>query len=335
MSIRSQAELEVQYQQRTAQVQAGTLSPQQAFGIMDEWVLHLGKRKAMLHPGLRQWMWYDHLHDEWASAGCGVGEAILLSIGNVGGIKKLPQQGDASGWCVYQQGQKLYGPLRTGELLDKLKSQPELKDILVWSTLATTWLSVFYETEGAISLRDEAGNQVSVSLKVEAVSDPAPAAVPSPTDVTLVGSRKAPVPSPTDVTLVGSRKALVPSPTEATPVGSQKALVPSPTDVTLVGSRKVHVDIFALSIQLEDQRFPMRAQLRLGRDADNDLTLPDEKVSLHHALIQRQGVVYKITDLDSASGTFVNGNRITGPTLLRNGDIVLIGDTKLTISDQA
>jgi pSer/pThr/pTyr-binding forkhead associated (FHA) protein len=73
--------------------------------------------------------------------------------------------------------------------------------------------------------------------------------------------------------------------------------------------------------------------MRLGREADNDLALPDQKVSLHHALIQRQGYVYKITDLNSDSGTYVNGKRITGPTLLKNGDIVLIGDTQLTISD--
>ncbi len=163
MSIRSQAELEVQYQQRTAQVQAGTLSPQQAFGIIEEWVIHLGKRKAMFHPGLRQWMWYDHLHDEWATAGCGINEAILLSIGNVGGLKKLPQPGDVTGWCVYRQGQELFGPMRIGELHSRLKSQPDLKDILVWSTQATTWLSVAHGTGGVISFHDEAGNLVVIT----------------------------------------------------------------------------------------------------------------------------------------------------------------------------
>jgi pSer/pThr/pTyr-binding forkhead associated (FHA) protein len=85
---------------------------------------------------------------------------------------------------------------------------------------------------------------------------------------------------------------------------------------------------------LENHRFSLSDQLRLGSEADNDLTLLDKKASLHHAIIQRQGVVYKITDLNSDSGTYVNGKRITGPTLLKNGDIVLIGDTQLTISDQ-
>jgi hypothetical protein len=282
MSIRSQAELESQYLQRTAQVQSGTLSAEQAFGKMEEWVVQLGQRKALLHPGLKQWMWYDKAHEEWATAGCGIGDAILLTIGNVSGLKKLPQPGDVTRWCVYRQGQEFFGPLRTGELLAKLKSQPDLKDILVWSPQATNWLSVANETGGAISFYDEAGNQISITVK-----------------------------------------------DESAPVGA-----PSPAAATPAGPRTAPVDIFALSIQLENQRFSMSDQLRLGSEADNDLTLPGQKVSLHHAIIQRRGVVYKITDLNSDSGTYLNGKRITEPTLLRNGDVVLIGDTQLTISDQ-
>jgi hypothetical protein len=120
---------------------------------------------------------------------------------------------------------------------------------------------------------------------------------------------------------------------EAGGKASEPVAVPSPANLALVGSRAASADIFALSIGLENQRFSLSDQMRLGREADNDLALPDQKVSLHHALIQRQGYVYKITDLNSDSGTYVNGKRITGPTLLKNGDIVLIGDTQLTISD--
>jgi hypothetical protein len=134
-------------------------------------------------------MWYDRLHDEWVFTGCGVDEAILLSMGNAAGLKKLPQPNEIAGWCVYQQGQELFGPVRTGELIDKLKSQPELKNILVWSPLATTWLAVAYETGGAISFHDEAGTPVSLMVKDEAAQAPAraepsapgvPARVPPP-----------------------------------------------------------------------------------------------------------------------------------------------------------
>ena len=60
----------------------------------------------------------------------------------------------------------------------------------------------------------------------------------------------------------------------------------------------------------------------------------DQKTSRHHAMLQRQGVVYQISDLNSGNGTYVNGKRITEPTLLKNGDILQIGDTKLSINDR-
>jgi adenylate cyclase len=110
----------------------------------------------------------------------------------------------------------------------------------------------------------------------------------------------------------------------------------SSADVALIGFRPASIELLVLSGELENQRFPLEKLLRLGREVDNDLTLPDKKVSRHHAILQRQGaIIYQISDLNSGNGTYVNGKRITEPTLLKNGDIVLIGDTKLTISIRA
>ena len=113
------------------------------------------------------------------------------------------------------------------------------------------------------------------------------------------------------------------------------AILPSPTDVTLVRPHSAtSMDAFVLTIKCEERRIAMTAPLRLGCEADNELVLSGEKVAPHHAIIQHQGLIYKIIDLNTDSGTFVNGKRITGPTLLKSGDIVLIGDNQLTISDQ-
>ena len=112
------------------------------------------------------------------------------------------------------------------------------------------------------------------------------------------------------------------------------AVALSSSDATLIESQPAPVEIMVLNGELENQRFPVTDQLRLGREADNDLVLPDKKASRHHAILQKKGVVYQITDLNSGNGTYVNEKRITEPTLLKNGDIVLIGDTKLKISDQ-
>lgn len=118
----------------------------------------------------------------------------------------------------------------------------------------------------------------------------------------------------------------------------QAAAIPasdnSAAGATVFVSRKASIEIIVLGGELENKRFPVGDQLRLGREADNDLILPDKMTSRHHAILQRQDDVYRIIDLNSGNGTYVNGKRITDPTELKNGDIVLIGDTKLTISDR-
>lgn len=142
MSTQNQAELERQLAQRWTDVESGKLLPQQAFSKMEDWILQLGERKAFLHPNLKEWMWYDRLHDEWVFAGYGVGEAILLTIGKLGGVKKLPEGDAIDAWCVYKQEQELHGPLRIEELRNQLESQKIPQDILIWSTRANDWLSL-------------------------------------------------------------------------------------------------------------------------------------------------------------------------------------------------
>ncbi|HEV8688626.1 MAG TPA: FHA domain-containing protein [Gaiellaceae bacterium] len=70
--------------------------------------------------------------------------------------------------------------------------------------------------------------------------------------------------------------------------------------------------------------------LTLGRAEDNDVALPgDEFASGHHARIESQRDGVWILDLGSTNGTFVNGARLDGRRLLREGDVVQIGDTEL------
>src|SRR5207248_5789885 len=53
----------------------------------------------------------------------------------------------------------------------------------------------------------------------------------------------------------------------------------------------------------------------IGRDADNDIPLPNPQVSRHHARLRRSGATHVIEDLGSTNGTFVNGQRITNKQL--------------------
>jgi pSer/pThr/pTyr-binding forkhead associated (FHA) protein len=67
----------------------------------------------------------------------------------------------------------------------------------------------------------------------------------------------------------------------------------------------------------------------IGRSRDNDIRLSDDRASRRHARIDAQQGTFVISDLGSANGTFVNGQRIYRQAL-RNGDEICIGDTRLT-----
>jgi class 3 adenylate cyclase len=63
-------------------------------------------------------------------------------------------------------------------------------------------------------------------------------------------------------------------------------------------------------------------ELTIGRAIDNQLILPDERVSRHHALIHRRSEgEYSLVDL----GTFVNDRRVMQPRRLFDGDRISIG----------
>src|SRR5919204_444388 len=74
----------------------------------------------------------------------------------------------------------------------------------------------------------------------------------------------------------------------------------------------------------------------IGRGPDCELTLADGEASRRHALLRPQpdGSVV-LEDLGSTNGTYVNGQRITGPVTLRGGERVRIGDTELNFRNGA
>jgi len=69
-----------------------------------------------------------------------------------------------------------------------------------------------------------------------------------------------------------------------------------------------------------------QAEISIGRDVSNDFIINDVEVSRRHARLTLQGTQYVLEDLGSTNGTFVNGQRLAGPHILRPGDIVLLGE---------
>jgi len=65
--------------------------------------------------------------------------------------------------------------------------------------------------------------------------------------------------------------------------------------------------------------------LTIGRSSYNQLQLNESSVSRQHATIIRTRKGIYIRDENSSLGTYLNGQRIVGPTKLKNGDVIQIG----------
>jgi pSer/pThr/pTyr-binding forkhead associated (FHA) protein len=75
-----------------------------------------------------------------------------------------------------------------------------------------------------------------------------------------------------------------------------------------------------------------RVRLTIGRVAENDVQLIDDKVSRHHAVIELQdGGRVVLRDLDSRNGNFVNGVRLSGSCVLTGGEQLRFGDEELRV----
>jgi pSer/pThr/pTyr-binding forkhead associated (FHA) protein len=79
-------------------------------------------------------------------------------------------------------------------------------------------------------------------------------------------------------------------------------------------------------------RIPVEQELVIGRQTGGAGQFPDAELSRQHARIARQpGEDYQVEDLGSSNGTFVNGLRISAPTLLSIGDAIELGATTLVV----
>ena len=85
----------------------------------------------------------------------------------------------------------------------------------------------------------------------------------------------------------------------------------------------------SFNIELENE------VLTIGRSKKNDLALADQWLSRFHAEIRREDDVFRISDLNSRNGTYVNGQRIESTHALIHDDIVTLGDQQLRFENDA
>jgi hypothetical protein len=67
-------------------------------------------------------------------------------------------------------------------------------------------------------------------------------------------------------------------------------------------------------------------EMIIGREVSVDIVINDAEVSRKHARLVPQHGGFIIEDLGSTNGTFVNGQRLMGPHMLRSGELISIGE---------
>jgi pSer/pThr/pTyr-binding forkhead associated (FHA) protein len=76
---------------------------------------------------------------------------------------------------------------------------------------------------------------------------------------------------------------------------------------------------------------PLNGKLSVGRDQTCDLYLDDKRISRKHATISVTASGVVVGDLNSINGTFVNGQKIDRPIIVKAGDSICFHDRKFSV----
>jgi hypothetical protein len=78
-----------------------------------------------------------------------------------------------------------------------------------------------------------------------------------------------------------------------------------------------------------------KSEMFVGRDLSNEIVINDPEISRRHARLYQQGNSYVLEDLGSTNGSFVNGQRLMGPNVLRPGDTITFGERMSMVFETA
>ena len=80
-------------------------------------------------------------------------------------------------------------------------------------------------------------------------------------------------------------------------------------------------------------QFTENRLMTIGRNPSNAIVLPAPTVSQYHAEVEKVGQRYRVRDLRSSNGTFVNGKGVVGETWVNRGDAIQIGPYRFVVDE--
>ena len=79
----------------------------------------------------------------------------------------------------------------------------------------------------------------------------------------------------------------------------------------------------------------VRDEYGLGRAEENAIRLTERNISRLHAQLERKSEHWALRDLSSYNGCYINGQRVAGTQELRHGDLIQVGDYRLSLENEA
>lgn len=79
--------------------------------------------------------------------------------------------------------------------------------------------------------------------------------------------------------------------------------------------------------------FPLAGTMIVGRDSDAGVVFPDGSVSMRHARVERVDGGWRVSDLSSTNGTFVDGRPAGGGVVIRKPSTVAFGNVVVQLTD--
>jgi ABC-type multidrug transport system ATPase subunit len=112
----------------------------------------------------------------------------------------------------------------------------------------------------------------------------------------------------------------------------------APQPQTMIGdfgdilSAEKRVAIQGVQVDLRALDFEQTDKVTIGRTEENDIVLDHPMVSRYHAMIEKLGTRFRLKDLNSTNGVFVNGVRIENESWLTDGDTITIGASDFVLA---
>jgi ABC-type multidrug transport system ATPase subunit/pSer/pThr/pTyr-binding forkhead associated (FHA) protein len=109
----------------------------------------------------------------------------------------------------------------------------------------------------------------------------------------------------------------------------------NPGDILFFGESPIEVDLIQV-VPVTIENIPIDLTLKqgeiytIGRNPSCQLRITHPTVSNFHAQIAQRGDAWAVIDLKSTNGTFLEGRRLSGTSLLKPGSVIQVGTSTIT-----